>query len=73
MQMVCLIVWNLKICNFKLFKTCVGIFLEGKVQGFEKNLNFLNIYASYKDHIRFWDKIDDSGLLSLENLVIDGD
>ena len=59
-------------CNFNHFKNFVGILLEGKVQGFEKSLNFLNIYAPYKDHRPFWDKNDDGGLLSLENMVIVG-
>ena len=32
----------------------------------------MNIYAPYKDQRYFWDKFDDSDLLSLENLVIVG-
>ena len=65
--------WNPKNYFFKPFMTCVRILLEGKVLGFEKFLHLLNIYAPYKDRKQFWDKIEVSCMLSVENLVIVGD
>ena len=65
--------WNPSTCSLKPFRTCVAIMLEGEVQGFEKHLHLLNVYAPYKERRKFWDRIDVSGLLSLENLVITGD
>ena len=62
--------WNPRLCTFNPFKTCDGILLEGKVHGIKKSVDFMNMYAPYKDQRSFWDKFDDSHLLSLENLVI---
>ena len=67
------VVWNPKTCFFKPFMTCDGILLEEKGPGFENFFHLLNIYAHYKDRTQFWDKIEDSGLFSVENLVIAGD
>ena len=62
--------WNPSTYSFKPFRACTRILLEGKFQGFEKYLHLLNVHAPYKDRRQFWDRLDVSGLLSLENLVI---
>ena len=36
-------------------------------------MHILNVYAPYKDRRQFWDRIDVSGLLSIDNLILDGD
>ena len=65
--------WNPLTCSFKLFRTCAGILLKGNFWGFKKDMHLINVYAPYKDRRKFWDRIHDSGLLSLDNLVLAGD
>ena len=65
--------WNPILCTFKSFNTIAGILLEGKVHGIKKIMHFMNINAPYKDLKYLQDKVNDSGLLSLKNLVIVGD
>ena len=36
-------------------------------------MHLLNVYSPYKGRRQFWDRIDDMGLLSLDNLVLVGD
>ena len=50
-----------------------GILLACHIQGFEEEINFLNIYGPYKSKELFWDRIVAKGTLNLPNLVIAGD
>ena len=68
-----LTIWNLKTCNLTPFKTNVGILLEGRIQGFTNVIRILNIYAPYKDRRVFWENVEDSGVRSMQNLIVVGD
>ena len=65
-------IWNPLTYSFKPHITCAGILLKGYLRGFEQ-LNLLNVYAPYNDRKEYWDRVDASGLLNLENLILAGD
>ena len=68
-----LAIWNPKTYNLNPYQTEAGILLVGKIQGFKDFIRILNIYAPCKERKDFWDIIDASGVLSLQNLVVAGD
>ena len=45
----------------------------GHIRGFDGILNIVNLYAPYHNRLSFWNKIKNSGILSLRNLIIMGD
>jgi hypothetical protein len=47
-----------------------GILLSGKSYCLQRNISLLNIYAPCNNRAPFWNSLDDSGLLSLNNLII---
>ena len=64
---------NPLVCNMNPYKTCASILLEGNIKGFNQVINLLNMYAPYKDKRTFLENIESSGLLNLQNLILDGD
>jgi hypothetical protein len=38
-----------------------------------REIAFLNMYGPCKDKVTFWNKINDSGILAIKNLIVGGD
>ena len=68
-----LVAWNPIFPNLRDFKTCAGLLIKGKLKGYSSMVHLLNIYGPYSQRRYFWDRILLLGLLSLPQLILDGD
>jgi len=64
---------NPSLGNFQAFTTSAGLLVEGHVRGFQEMIRVLNIYGPYRDRRSFWDMVDRSKILLLDNLFVGGD
>ena len=65
--------WDPKWANMRAYSFFGGILLSGKCRGFKHRINFINMYAPYKERLIFWRRIEACGILSLQNILIAGD
>jgi hypothetical protein len=68
-----LVTWDPNIFYLKPHLTCGGILMPSIVIANQKKLSLINVYGSCSDKQDFWDQLADSGLLSLDNLILAGD
>ena len=65
--------WNPKILKCKAYHTVAGILLKSSIRGSSFELSILNCYGPYINRETFWNSAVSGGLLSLPNLILDGD
>jgi len=65
--------WDPNARDFQVFNIVDGLLVEGLVRGFEEKVCLLNVYAPCRDRLPFRKKVESSGILYLENLVLGGD
>ena len=62
--------WNSRVLEFKSYKFCGGILLEGILFENNRTLNVFNCYGPYREREPIWNHLKSSVLLNLPNLVI---
>jgi hypothetical protein len=67
---VLLVTWDPNIFYLNPHLTCSVILMIVKVIASQKQLSVLNVYGMCSDMRAFWDLVVDSGLLSLDNLIL---
>jgi endonuclease/exonuclease/phosphatase family metal-dependent hydrolase len=65
--------WDPSLFNLVPYLTYGGILLTGYCLASKRFYNLLNTYGSCTERKSFWEKVENSGLLSLKNLVLAGD
>jgi hypothetical protein len=68
-----LVAWNPNIVELRSFLSVGGILLTGIHILDKRKISFINAYGSCFDHRRFWEQVDDKGLLAQNNLILVGD
>jgi hypothetical protein len=68
-----LVTWNPDLFELQPFLSCGGILLKGRFLATGQEVAFLNIYGPCTNKPFFWNKLANSGLLSLPNLILGGD
>jgi hypothetical protein len=68
-----LVAWDPLLFNLVPFLTCGGILLTGSIISSKRKINFLNVYGPCMERKSFWTKLSNSGLLSLQSLVLAND
>jgi len=67
------VLWDPSWIKVKTYSCLAGILISAKIRGHKFPINILNMYAPYRDRMIFWDKILESEIFDLENLLIAGD
>ena len=44
--------------------------MEGRFKNFDLSLSIMNCYGPYKERESFWDHLEPSGLLGINNLIV---
>jgi hypothetical protein len=57
----------------KIFSCCAGLLLEGRIRGLKDVVRVINCYAPFSRRHGFWDRIQQSGVLSDPGLIFCGD
>lgn len=70
---VLMALWDPRWVKVGAFSCFLGILLEGHIRGLMGCIHILNVYASYRNIVVFWDKLITSGILELVSLIITGD
>jgi hypothetical protein len=65
--------WDPALFSLDSYLTVGGILLSGKCLAHNREIAFLNVYGPCKDIISFWKKVNDSGILTIKNLIVAGD
>lgn len=67
------VMWNPRHFDLNAFYTCAGILLTGYMKGSSNRIRILNTYALYHGRKSFWNRVANSGILSLTALILAGD
>lgn len=65
--------WNPRLAKFKSFSVSAGMLLKGHFKGVSQELNLINYYGPYKEKKPIWEFVAGSSILSLPNLILEGD
>ena len=63
------VLWDRSWIKAKTYRCLAGILISAKLRGHNSPINILNIYAPYRDRMLFWEKILDSEIFDVENLL----
>lgn len=65
--------WDPSRVKANAYKCYAGIIISASIRGYDFPVNVLNLYAPYKSRISFWNRLFDSEMLDINNLLIVGD
>ena len=65
--------WDPRWVSMKAYSFFGGISLTSFFQGFSHRIHLINIYAPYLDRLTFWKKMEDCGIIFLQNFIIASD
>jgi len=68
-----LVAWDPALFSLDSYLTMGGLLFSGKYLAHNREIAFLNVYGPCKDIISFWQKVNDSGILTIKNLIVAGD
>jgi hypothetical protein len=67
------VTWDPNLYDLVPFLTIRGILLTGRCVINQREITLLNVYGPCVDQKLFWSSLADSGILSINNLIIVGD
>jgi hypothetical protein len=65
--------WDPNYFDLVPFLTCGGILLKGFCLEIKRQITLLNVYGPCVERKIFWERLENSGLLTLKNFILAGD